>query len=90
MSKIVDMHQHTEYQEKLAEVIESLNDIEGEINNCMIQLATSGKWKQWSDEQPIGTVFQFTEEMLLNTGDKNVDALVELIYKVIETRENLK
>jgi hypothetical protein len=56
----------------------------------MINLATKGKWKEWDEKQSEGAIFHFTEEMLRDTGDENVDALCELTDKIVEVRNKLK
>jgi hypothetical protein len=63
--------------------------MEQEVMNSMVMLATTGKWKKWSDEQPIGSKFEFTEEMLRNTGDVHVDLLCGLMDKILNVRENM-
>lgn len=87
MAKFIPLRANTEYQETLKQTIDLLDNIEADLFNQIVGLATSGKWKKWSDEQLIGSVFEFTEEMLRNTGDKNVDLLIELIEIIINTRE---
>ncbi|MDR0429450.1 MAG: hypothetical protein LBH58_03090 [Tannerellaceae bacterium] len=35
----------------------------------MVNLALSGKWKEWSDKQAIGTVFNITTTGIVDLGD---------------------
>jgi hypothetical protein len=86
MSKTVNFQDHTEYNEKLAEALSFLSEMQDELYNHMISLATMGKWKKWSDKQPIGSFFSFTEDMMRNTGDKHVDAFLEIYDKVEEVK----
>jgi uncharacterized protein YwgA len=86
---IVNFHQYTKYHKKLSEIVNQLTDMSEQIHSGMVNLAILGKWQEWSDGQPEGAVFEFTEDMLRNTGDKNVDALVELMDKILDTKDVL-
>jgi hypothetical protein len=78
------------YRTTLANAIEELQNIESILHELIVGLALSGKWKGWSDSQPIGTTFNFTEEMLKDTGDSNVDRLFSLRDELISVKEKLK
>jgi hypothetical protein len=67
-----------------------LDDIENELMGLAINTATEGKWKEWSDSMQEGEEFNFTEKMLKNTGDENVDNIALLIDNVIVTKEKIK
>jgi hypothetical protein len=84
---LVDFHQHKKYHKELVEIVNQLTDMSEQIHSGMVNLAILGKWQEWSGEQSEGTVFEFTEDMLRNTGDKNVDALVELMDKILDTKD---
>jgi hypothetical protein len=86
---IIKFHQYTKYRKELSEIVNQLFDMSDQIYSDMVNLATLGKWQKWSNEQPAGTVFEFTEDMLRDTGDKNVDALVELMDKILDTKDVL-
>ena len=53
-----------EYREALTRTVEALSEIQDQLHNCLVDLAISGKWKDWSDKLPEGTEFTFTEDML--------------------------
>lgn len=76
--KVINLNQKNDYKESLEETLEFLEKTEKNLLTEIIDLAVLGKWKKWSDEQEIGTEFSFTDEMLNNTGDKNIDLLCEL------------
>ena len=78
------------YSATLSGVIDKLENFEIELNELIVGLAVSGKWKEWSDQQPIGTIFEFTEEMLKDTGDINVDAIAGLKDEVMRIKNKLK
>ena len=79
-----------DYQEQLKENILKLEEIEGDLVGLAINTATTGKWKEWSESMKEGDIFNFTEEMLKDTGDENVDLIASLIDNVIITKEKIK
>ncbi len=94
MSKVIpfehDYASHPIYQERLGEIITELDRLEDEAINFCVNLATSGKWKKWDDGMKKGDRFHFTEKMLKDTGDPNVDALTNLVDTIIRTQEQLR
>ncbi|MDR1780258.1 MAG: hypothetical protein LBR50_05940 [Tannerella sp.] len=85
-AKIVPFNSRA-YSDKLHETADKLQDLTGELFGCALELALAGKWRDWDNEQPIGTIFEFTEEMLCDTGDKNVDMLMDAYFKVKEVND---
>ena len=64
-----------------------LDDLAEHIYSCMVDLATAGKWKEWADSQPLGLAPEFSEEMLIDTGDACIEALgdvLDALYDAIE------
>ncbi len=94
MSNIIDFRDDFRatpvYQEQLRKNISQLDELETTLNTLAINTATSGKWKEWSDSIPLGGTFYFTEEMLRNTGDENVESINSLIDHIIDIREKLE
>jgi len=88
--KIINFKDYVEYHEKLSEVMELVNDLSDDIFDSLFILASLDKWKQWSDTQPVGTVFDVSEEMLRNTGDENIDHLWELLDKIEEVKGQIR
>lgn len=88
--KIIDLHEQNEFQERLAKTRDYLAEVESGLHAEMVELALAGKWKDWSDEQKEGTVFTFTDEMLRNTGDKNIEALFSLMCEVVTVKEEIE
>ena len=80
---------NTEYEEEINKTKDILENIKTDIKDTMFSLATTGEWKEWSDTQPVGAIFTVTDEMLENTGDKNVDLLWELVYKINDVMDKL-
>jgi hypothetical protein len=89
MAKVIPLNINQAYAKSIEQTIGTLEQMESEIHFQIIALAISGKWKKWSDDQPIGTEFIFKEEMLRDTGDKNVDLLCELMDKIVEVRKKM-
>lgn len=85
MTKIIDLQHFLQYQNYKNEVLARLREMQDELMGMMIQMAVAGKWKKWNDEQPIGTTFEFTMEMLGQIGDNNIDSLMSLFIDVENT-----
>jgi len=66
--------------ETQAYVAEQVRVLRGEA----IALAMLRAWKKWDEEQPVGTVLKFTDQMLLECADKNVRKLMEVILDMEE------
>jgi hypothetical protein len=49
-----------------------------------ISLAMLRAWKKWDEDQPVGTVLKFTDQMFLECADKNVRKLMEVILSMEE------
>ena len=94
MAKIIpfksDYASHPRYQKRLKKIISKLDKLEALTIEFSINLATSGKWREWDESLENGDKFRFTEEMLKDTGDPNVDTVNELVDKVISTQMKLK
>ena len=87
---IVDFQEDSDYKLHISITIEYLNKVKDELFTSMINLAASGKWKKWSDEQAEETSFIFTQAMLSNTGDKKVDSLMSLYERISSTIAQLE
>jgi hypothetical protein len=96
MGKIYNFKQFSEpynitkenYMEELHNTLKTLGEFYDKIEGHMINLAVRDKWKEWNDTMKEGDVFNFSEEMLADTGDKNIDDLFNLFektYNIIET-----
>jgi hypothetical protein len=93
MTKVIkfasDYRTTEEYREAISRTRELLNEIQSQLHNCVIDIAISGKWKEWSDNMPIGAEFTFTEDMLKDTADNNVNEICNLLDAVIYTTEKI-
>lgn len=94
MSKIIklkhDYKAASDYKDQLKHNIEKLQEFESELLMLAVNTATCGKWKEWSDNIKEGDTFEFTEEMLKDSGDDNVNDIMMLIDRVITLRERIE
>ena len=72
---------------RLSELADDLDEIGEALYTVAINLAMLGKWKKWDKTIPVGTIKTFTDEMLLETGDKLVTRVVQLARNVLEMKE---
>ena len=86
-AKVISLTEASLYKKELELTIENIKNFQETLYNHTIQLAVLGKWKEWSDAQPIGTYFEFDEEMLRDTGDSKIDEIWRIIIMLVE---NLK
>ena len=84
-SKVINLNIKKDYNRKLDKIVEKLEDIDKVIFGSMIELSTSDKWKDWSEKQKEGTVFEFNETMFENCPDINVAKLLDLRRKLDST-----
>jgi hypothetical protein len=90
MGKTVQLSEYqSSYKERTQETITYLEGVRDEIFTQMINIATVGVWKEWMKDIKTGDTFKFSADMLENTGDKNIEALWELYYKMDEVEERL-
>tara|TARA_R100000935_G_scaffold58100_1_gene93916 strand:+ start:653 stop:955 length:303 start_codon:yes stop_codon:yes gene_type:complete len=83
--KVIDINNKKDYNDRLDKIITRLENIDKEIFGSMIELSTSDKWKEWSENQEAGTIITFEETMFENCADKNVLKLLELRRKLDST-----
>ena len=89
-TKIVNIKNHTRYCERLLKITELMSNLSEVINNNLFDIACIKKWEKWSDNQPVGALFEVDEVMLRSTGDKNIDFLWELLDKMEEVNGKIK
>ena len=66
------------YAERLRAAVQRLTELQAQIHVVAFNIACAGTWYAWDQDQPIGTVFHVDREQLVETGDPNVLALLEL------------
>jgi hypothetical protein len=67
-----------------------MNNFSHKIHESLFNLACYGKWKKWDEAQPVGSEIYVDDEMLRNTGDKNIDLLWEVLDKIEEVKERME
>ena len=80
----------SDYQDMLKEVIEQLEEMEERLSLMIVNVATSGVWKEWSDLISNGEYFYFGQEALRDTGDENVNCIFLLMDEVVLSREKIQ
>jgi len=94
MSKIIefktDFKSTPDYKEEIVLTLRKIEEIEIELSTAIINLAAKGKWMNWSDSIPTGEFFTFTEEMLKDTGDENIDDLTFLMDELIRAKAKIE
>lgn len=90
MTKIIQLRNFEDYYEQIAITIAQLDDFIEELHHQAVCLAVKNKWKMWDHDIPEGSEFEFSREMLSNTGDSNVDAIVSLIDEAFKVKNNFE
>jgi hypothetical protein len=93
MSKIIDLQKHNEqkkYSETIGDTHLFLDKMQEKIRELMVNISVQGVWKETFDKYKEGDIFNFTQDMLENTGDFNIEIMWELYYKIDDVRERLK
>jgi len=88
MSKIIPIKNDV-YIEILKGIIDRLSSIPNELDEYAVNLAVTGVWKEWNKKMENGTEFDFGES-IYETGDKNIDELLNLREILLETIKKLK
>jgi hypothetical protein len=88
--KIINFGDYNKYRNTLSEIMDDMTNLSEDIEEGMFNLACLGKWKEWDEQQPVGSEFDLTEDMLRNTGDKNIDLLWELLDKIADVKEKIR
>jgi hypothetical protein len=94
MGKVIEIdkyqNQNLQYKYTIEDIKQSLETMDTELLTMSINLATSGEWYKWSEEQGEGGYFEFDTEMLSHCNDPKVQALLTLKERVTLTINNLK
>lgn len=77
-NKIVKLNHKTDYNYELNAAINKLKKIDSVLFGSMIKLSTKGEWKEWSENQKDGELFNFNIEMFEEIPDKDINVLMDL------------
>ena len=89
MGKIIKFDEKKDYIEYKNSATEMLRDLHAKLDEIAINLAAMGKWKEWNDNQPEGTIIG-SDKMFKDLDDKNVLAVLELKEQVLKTINIIK
>ncbi len=90
MGKTIDLASYKrEYNKMIEEIIQELENFEDSLFDNSLGLLIAGKWSDWSEKQPIGTVFNFNEKEMLEADDPIVNELLELKELLKEKKERI-
>ncbi len=78
------------YGQMIARLKDDLKTIGDDLFDRAVFLAIEGVWKEWYDEQAAGSEQLLTEEMLFDSGDPNVAALISVVRTLHNTVSLLK
>lgn len=81
-TKIHLLSKLTNYELHQIETANLLQQFAENLRVMMINLLTEGQMKEWGDEQNIGDTYTFSDELFLDSGDKNVNLLFNLLMEV--------
>jgi len=70
------------YEARLNEIKDILAIHSSEMRDYCFELAMLKVWKDWDDSMPVGSVIAFNDEMFLESGDKNVVDLMNLVQAI--------
>ena len=91
MGKVIKLDSYSkQYQKAVEEVIADLENMEQYMFDRFIGLLMVGKWRKWSEEQPIGTIFNFCEKEMLEVDDGVVEVLLGLKELIREKRKKIQ
>lgn len=78
------------YQAFIIRTFEALKNFESELHQLMINIMLHGELKDWNDETDIGDVYEFNSELISSCNDENLQVLIGLYKKLVQTKQKLK
>src|SRR6478735_4871472 len=79
----------SEYKQWLEDAVHTLQNAENEIFTAMVNVGFSGVYKDISTVHEPGDIINMELAMFEDTGDQNLDLLVDVIKKIAEIKESL-
>ena len=80
--KIISIESYRRADQRYRDAVEEVRSVLAEtsqyVHGAAIDLAVNGPWREWDEQQPVGSDFFFSDQMLLESGDANVAVLVRL------------
>jgi hypothetical protein len=92
--KIIELKKHVaankKYHERLAASLQRLETVREELWDDLVNLAMLGPWREWDEQQPVGTHVTFGAKELVESGDANLAALLRVHDWICETVSELR
>jgi hypothetical protein len=79
----------TDYREALEEAVRTLHRVEIELFTAMVNVGFKGPYDDLSRLHDVGEVINLEVAMFEETGDRNVDLLIESLKKVAQVKQEL-
>ena len=93
-AKVIDLKKHAaagkRYQERLAQSIQRLDEAADALWDDVVNLTMTGPWREWNEQQPVGSVASFGPKEIMESGDPRIAALVRLCDQIHRTRAELR
>lgn len=70
------------YRSALNSVLASLAQTSSDILSACFGMALAGQWREWDATVSVGTEIAIDDEMLMDTGDKTITALIKLKQRI--------
>jgi hypothetical protein len=70
------------YRSALNSVLERLAETSSDILSTCFGMAVAGTWREWDATVPVGTEIAVDDEMLMDTGDTTITALIKLKKRI--------
>lgn len=91
MNKLIELPcMSSDYRQVFDEALERLDTMANELQESTESLAFLGPWRNWGDDQPVGTIVNVTGRALLESGDPRVVALVHLVCSIRQSTDELR
>jgi len=93
-AKVIDLKKHVaadkQYQERLAESLQRLEESAAALKDDIINLTMLGPWREWNAKQPVGAQAHFGPKEILESGDANLAALLRLHEEIRRTAAEVR
>lgn len=84
------MSQHQNYSEALITSLECLEDAEGHAMSAVLNIAFAGPHKELGRLYELGEILNFEPDMFRDTGDVNIDKLLQLVDHIQQVKDSIK
>ena len=69
------------YERSVAEAEELIEEMTDDLFTAAVNIAMNGPWREWNESVPEGTEVELNSEMLKDSGDDRVVAIIDLMYQ---------